>query len=198
MRRRTELPTNLQQRLKQVERQTHVARYQLQRKVKRALGPLEIQEARGISQVEGDVLFISYHAHVRHRVEALLQSEDYRFDTVEAPDAYSFLKLARYRLIIFDWTSRGYWRIFNDIRRHMKHINIIVLVTSEARARATMEGGGYSYVWCKNFDTEQLRTCLQSSLKLLHPVCSLLKQGEPCNRSCVYNYEPDTDAEDIM
>ena len=43
----------LQQRLKQVERQTHVARYQLQRKVKTALGPLDIQKNRGISQVQG-------------------------------------------------------------------------------------------------------------------------------------------------
>jgi len=70
MRKRTEPHSDLQQRLKQVERQTDVARYQLQRKVKHALGPLEIQEARGISQVKGDVLFISYHAHVRHRVES--------------------------------------------------------------------------------------------------------------------------------
>lgn len=192
MRKRTELHSDSQQRLKQIERQTDVARYQLQRKVKHALSPLEIQEARGISKVKGDGLFISYHAHVRHRVEAVPRSEGYRFDTLNAHDAYSFLQLARYRLVIFDWTSREYWRIFNDVRRHMKHIKIIVLVTSEARARATMEGGSYSHVWAEEFDTEQLRTCLQRALKLRHPVYSLLKHGEPCNRSCVYNYEPDS------
>ena len=181
----------LQQRLKQVQRQTHVARYQLQRRVKMALGPLDIQESRGVSKVQGDILFIRYHTNVRHRVEAVLRSEGYRYDVVEAEEAPSFLQLARYRLVIFDWTSRGYWRIFNDVRKNKKHIKIVVLVTSEERARATMEGGGYSYIWGEDFDPEQLRTCLQSALQLKHPVCALLKNNETCNRSCVYDYEPD-------
>ena len=191
MKRRTDIHPALQDRLKQTERQAHVARYQLQRKVKTALGPLDIQESRGISQVQGDALFISYHANVRRRVEEVLRGEGYRYDVANAEDAPRFLQLARYRLVIFDWTSRGYWRIFNDVRRHKKHIKIVVLVTSEARARATMEGGGYSYVWGEDFDTEQLRTCLRSALQLRHPVCALLKNSEPCNRSCVYDYEPD-------
>ena len=191
MKRRDDLHATLQQHLKQVERQTHVARYQLQRQVKDALGPLDIQETRGISQVQGDVLFVSYHRHVRRRVEAVLRSEGYRYDTVNANEAPNFLRLVRYRLVIFDWTSRGYWRIFNDVRRNKKYIKIVVLVTSEARARATMEGGGYSYVWGEEFNQEQLRTCLQSALQLRLPVCELLKNGEPCNRSCVYDYEPD-------
>lgn len=97
----------------------------------------------------------------------------------------------RYRLVIFDWTSRGYWRIFNDVRQNKKYIKIVVLVTSEARARATMEGSSYSYIWDEEFDPEQLRTCLQSALQQQLPVCELLKNGEICNRSCVYNYEPD-------
>ena len=191
MKHRTDAHSILQQRLKQVDRQTHVARYQLQRKVKMALGPLDIQEARGVSQVQGDVLFVSYHANVRRRVEEVLRAEGYRYDAVEAEDAPSFLRLARYRLVIFDWTSRGYWRIFNDVRRNKKHIKIVVLVTSEARAQATMDGGGYSYIWGADFDPEQLRTCLRSALQLKHPVCALLKNNEPCNRSCVYDYEPD-------
>lgn len=190
MKQRIDTHPTLQQRLKQVERRTHVARYQLRRKVKTALGPLDIQETRGISQVQGDVLFISYHANVRRGVEDVLRGEGYRYDVVNAEDAPRFLQLARYRLVIFDWTSRGYWRIFNDVRRHKKHIKIIVLVTSEARAQATMKGGGYSYVWGEDFDPEQLRTCLRSALQLRHPVCALLKNGESCNRSCVYDYEP--------
>ncbi|RKU27902.1 hypothetical protein C6499_10895 [Candidatus Poribacteria bacterium] len=190
MKQRANTHPTLQQRLKQVKRQTHVARYQLQRKVKTALGPLDIQETRGISQVQGDVLFISYHANVRRSVEEVLRGEGYRYDVVNAEDAPRFLQLARYRLVIFDWTSRGYWRIFNDVRRHKKHIKIVVLVTSEARAQGTMKGGGYSYVWGEDFDPEQLRTCLRSALQLRHPVCALLKNGEPCNRSCVYDYEP--------
>ena len=181
----------LKDRLKQIERQTHVARYQLQGKVKAALGPLDIQENRGVSQIQGDVLFISYHAPVRHRVEEVLRGEGYRYDVVNAEEAPHFLQLARYRLVIFDWTSRGYWRIFNDVRRHKKHIKIIALVTSEARARATMDGGGYSYVWGEDFDSEQLRTCLRSALQLRHPVCALLKNDEACNRSCIYDYDPD-------
>lgn len=188
----TDVYAILQERLKQVERQTHVARYQLQRKVKTALGPLDIQETRGVSQVQGDVLFVGYHANVRRRVEDVLRSEGYRYDVVAAEEAPSFLQLARYRLVIFDWTSRGYWRIFNDVRRNKKHIKIVVLVTSEARARATMDGGGYSYIWGEDFNPEQLRTCLRSALQLKHPVCALLKNNEPCNRSCVYDYEPET------
>ena len=43
MKHRTDAHSILQQRLKQVDRQTHVARYQLQRKVKMALGPLLLQ-----------------------------------------------------------------------------------------------------------------------------------------------------------
>ncbi|RKU18088.1 hypothetical protein C6500_13785 [Candidatus Poribacteria bacterium] len=191
MKHRTDVHAILRQRLKQAERQTHVARYQLQRKVKTALGPLDIQEARGVSQVQGDVLFVGYHANVRRRVEEVLRAEGYRYDAVEAEDAPSFLQLARYRLVIFDWTSRGYWRIFNDVRKNKKHIKIVVLVTSDARAQATMDGGGYSYIWGEDFDTEQLRTCLRSALQLRHPVCALLKNNEPCNRSCVYNYEPE-------
>ena len=185
-------PTDLEHRLKQVRRQTHVARYQLRQKVKAALGPLDIQEKRGISKVQGGVLFVSYRAAVRQRVETVLRTEGYRYDVVEAADAASFLQLARYRLVIFDWTSRGYWRIFNDVRRHKKHIKIVCLVTSEARARATMDGGGYSYLWGEDFDPDQLRTCLRSALQLRHPVCALLKNNEPCNRSCIYDYEPDT------
>lgn len=191
MKHRTDVYAILQERLKQAERQTHVARYQLQRKVKTALGPLDIQETRGISQVQGNVLFVGYHANVRRRVEDVLRSDGYRYDAVAAEEAPSFLQLARYRLVIFDWTSRGYWRIFNDVRRNKKHIKIVVLVTSEARARATMDGGGYSYIWGEDFNPEQLRTCLRSALQLKHPVCALLKNNEPCNRSCVYDYEPD-------
>ena len=123
-------------------------------------------------------------------MEDVLRGEEYRYDIVNAEDAPRFLQLARYRLVIFEWTSRGYWRIFNDVDRHKKHIKIVILVTSEARARATMEGGGYSYIWGEEFDPEQLRTCLRSALQLRHPVCALLKNSEPCNRSCIYDYEP--------
>ena len=188
MKYRTNIHSILQQQLKQVERQTLVARYQLRRRVKDALGPIDIQETRGISQVQGDVLFVSYHRNVRRRGEAVLRSEGYRYDTVNAKGSqFSATSALSLGLVIFDWTSRGYWRIFNDVRQNIK---IVVLVTSEARARATMEGG-YSYIWDTEFDTEQLRTCLQSALQLQLPVCELLKDGGICNRSCIYNYEPD-------
>lgn len=91
MKYRTNIHSILQQQLKQVERQTHVARYQLRCQVKDALGPLNIQETRGISQVQGDVLFVSYHRNVRRRVEAVLRSEGYRYDTVNAKEASNFL-----------------------------------------------------------------------------------------------------------
>ena len=80
MKPRTDIRATLHQRLKQVERHTHLACYQRQRKVKYALGPLDIQETRGISQVQGDILFVSYHTNVRQRVETVLRSEGYRYD----------------------------------------------------------------------------------------------------------------------
>ena len=42
MKQRADTHPILQRRLKQVERRTHVARYQLERKVETALGPLDI------------------------------------------------------------------------------------------------------------------------------------------------------------
>ena len=44
MKQRLDTHPTLKHRLKQIERQTHVARYQLQRKVETALGPLDIQK----------------------------------------------------------------------------------------------------------------------------------------------------------
>ena len=56
-----------------------------------------------------------------------------------------------------------------------------------------MRMGSYSFLVGRNFDTEQLRTCLVSSLRLKHRVCWLQENGERCNRSCVNNFQSEDD-----
>jgi len=61
-------------------------------------------------------------------------------------------------------------------------------VNENQLANNSMKHGGYSFLLHRDFDLEQLRTCLISSLRLNHPVCRLLKNGEACNRSCINSY----------
>ena len=60
-----------------------------------------------------------------------------------------------------------------------------------------MRAGSYSYLLGRDFDPEQLRTCLTSALKLKHRTCWLLAHGERCNRSCVDDFQSDADFADL-
>ena len=103
------------------------------------------------------------------------------------------LRLAKYQLIIVDYTRFRRSNIFSYVRRYQSHVKIISIVSDDRRARELMRMGSYSFLVGRNFDTEQLRTCLVSSLRLKHRVCWLQENGERCNRSCVNNFQSEDD-----
>ncbi len=194
----SETHPSLESRLDLVERRMRRARRNLNRQVQRALVPLEIQEDVGISQIEGDVLIVSDNPHIQQKVQQLLRSEKYRCDIAEGGDeAVGYLKLGTYRMVILDRSRRRRSQVFRHIRRYLRHIKVISIVNDEKRARASMQLGGYSYLLGENFDPEQLRTCLISSLRMEHRVCHLLANGEPCNRSCINNYLSEDDYSEL-
>ena len=198
-RNRRETHPALRSRLKFVEERVDRTRERLERQVDRALVPLDIQEDVGISRIKGEVLIVSDKDHIQDKVRYILESEGYRCDIAENSDeAIGFLKLGTYRMVIIDRTGRRRRARLNfHIRRYMNHIKIISIVRDEARARESMQWGAYSFVMGENFDPDQLSTCLMSSLQMDHRVCDLLAHGEPCNRSCIDNYEPEDDFDDL-
>lgn len=198
-RNRPETHPVLQSRLSFVERRMHRARRQLKRRTRRALVPLDIQEAVGISQIKGDVLIVSNNPQVQQKVETTLQSEMYQFDIAQTGiDAIGYMKLGNYRMVILDRTRRGRSQVFRYIERYRPHIKVISIVNDEDRARQSMSWGGYSYLLGTEFDPEQLRTCLTSSLHLNHRVCQILASGQPCNRSCINNYQWASDPTEML
>ena len=106
----------------------------------------------------------------------------------EKDQAIGFLKLGKYRLVILDRINERRRRVFYYLRRYLKHVKVISIVNENQLAKNSMKHGGYSFLLHRDFDLEQLRTCLISSLRLNHPVCRLLKNGEACNRSCINSY----------
>ena len=100
-------------------------------------------------------------------------------------------------MIIVDFTRFRRYNIFSFVRRYQPHVKIISIVSDEARARDLMRYGSYSFLVGRNFDTEQLRTCLVSSLRMKHKVCGLQVRGERCNRSCVNSYQTEEDFMDL-
>ena len=189
----------LQSRLSFVERRMHRARRQLKRRTRRALVPLDIQESVGISQIKGDVLIVSDNPHVQQKVETTLQSETYQCDIAQnGIEAIGYMKLGNYRMVVLDRTRRGRSQVFRYIERYRPHIKVISIVNDENRARESMAFGGYSFLLGTEFDSEQLRTCLTSSLQLNHRVCHVLASGQPCNRSCINNYQWATDFQELQ
>lgn len=200
MRRSKKRRPELEEKLAPVERRMREARGRLRWQVNDALLPLEIQENHSISQLKGDVLVISYNRDVRDKIVNVLESENYRCDIIgRSSQAVAMLKLAKYRMIIADFTRYRRNRIFEFIQRYQSHVKIISIVSDDNLARYLMQRGSYSFLMGRNFDPEQLRTCLVSSLRLKHRVCGLQVHGERCNRSCVNSYqtEDDLDLDDL-
>lgn len=190
----------LEEKLAKVERQMRDARYRLRWRVDDAMLPLKIQESHSISQLKGDVLVISYNRGMRDKIVNVLESENYRYDVIgRSIQAVAMLKLAKYRMIVADFTRFRRNRIFEFLRRYQPHVKIISIVSDENLARYLMQRGSYSFLMGRNFDPEQLRTCLVSSLRLKHRVCGLQVHGERCNRSCINSYqtEDDLDLDDL-
>ncbi len=189
---------DLDDRLDRVNRRMRQARRHLNRQVEEALIPLDIQEDFGISELQGDMMVVSRDANLRDKVRRLLYSEGYGCDIPERTlEAIGMLKLLKYRIVIADCIRRYRQRLFKYINRYQPDVKIIAIVPNARRAREAMKAGSYSFLIGHDFDTEQLRTCLMSSVKLKHEVCWLLSHGERCNRSCIDGFEPDEDITDI-
>ena len=194
MRRSKKRRPELEEKLDKVNRQVREVRGRLRRRVDQALVPLSIQEDTGISQLRGQVLIISYNDDLQNRIKNVLESENYRCDIASGSSkAVGMLRLAKYQLIIVDYTRFRRSNIFSYVRRYQSHVKIISIVSDDRRARELMRMGSYSFLVGRNFDTEQLRTCLVSSLRLKHRVCWLQENGERCNRSCVNNFQSEDD-----
>lgn len=185
---------NLDERLDSVDKRMRKARSRLNTRVGEALIPLDLQEDFSISELEGDVMLISRDHDLHDKVRNILHSEGYGCDLPERTlEAIGMLKMLKYRMIIADCTNRSRPRLFEYVKKYQPHVKIITIVRTDKRARKMMRKGSYSFLMGHNFDPEQLRTCLMSSLKLKHEVCWLLSHGERCNRSCIDGFESDED-----
>ena len=189
---------DLDDRLDRVEDRMRQARRRLERQVEEALIPLDIQEDFTVSELEGDVMLVSRNDDLHDKVRNLLRSEGYGCDIPErTSESIGLLKLYKYRMIIADCVHRSRWRLFEYVKRYQPYVKIITIVPNDGRAREAMAWGSYSFLMGRDFDPEQLRTCLISSLKLRHRVCWLLAHGERCNRSCVDSFQSDEDFGEI-
>ena len=185
---------DLDDRLDRVDDRMRRARRRLDRQVDEALIPLDLQEDFSISELEGDVMLVSRDDDLHDKVRDLLRSEGYGCDLPERTlEAIGMLKLLKYRMVIADCTNGDRRRLFKYIRRYQPHVKIISIVPNNESARKAMRRGSYSFLMGRDFDPEQLRTCLMSSLRLRHEVCWLLAHGERCNRSCIDDFESDAD-----
>lgn len=184
----------MDEKLDKVNRQVREARGHLSWRVRQALIPLDIQKSNGISELKGQVLIISYHDPLQERIKGILESENYRCDIAERTSkAVGMLRMKKYQLIIADYTRHRRSNIFAYARRYQPHIRIISIVPNDRAGADMMRMGGYSYLVGRDFDTEQLRTCLISSLRMGHRACSLQTNGERCNRSCINSYQTEDD-----
>lgn len=189
---------DLDDRLDRVDNRMRKARRRLDRQVGAALIPLDLQEDFSISELEGDVMLVSTDDGLHDKVRDILRSDGYGCDLPERTlEAIGMLKLLKYRLVIADCTNRGRSRLFKYIRRYQPHVKIITIVPDDKSARRAMARGSYSFLLERDFDPEQLRTCLMSSLQLRHEVCWLLAHGERCNRSCIDGFESGEDIRDL-
>ena len=196
MRRSRRRRPEMREKLDKVESQVREARGRLRWQVRQALVPLDIQEKKGISKLRGQVLIVTYDDDLQDRIRGIVESENYRCDVAEGSSrAVGMLRLQKYELIIVDFTRYRRSNVFSYVRRYQPGIRIISIVSNDDRARELMRWGSYSFLMGRNFDTEQLRTCLESSLRMGHQVCSLQSNGERCNKSCVNSYQT---ADDLL
>ena len=185
---------DLEERLDQVNERIRRARRTLDWRTREARIPLDIQEDFGVSELEGGVMVVSRDGNVREKVRDLVRSEGYGCDTPEwSSAAIGMLKLHKYQMVIADYTRRSRGRLFDYIRRYQPHVRIVSIVRNNDEGRRVMRAGSYSYLLRRDFDPEQLRTCITSALKLQHHTCWLLAHGERCNRSCVDDFQTDED-----
>ena len=184
----------LEERLDQVNERIRRARRILDWRTREARIPLDIQEDFGVSELEGDVMLVSRDGRLHDKIRNLVHSEGYGCDIPErSSEAVGLLKLGKYQMVIADYTRRSRGRLFEYIKRYQSHVKIVSIVRNNDEGRRVMRAGSYSYLLGRDFDPEQLRTCMISALKLQHRTCWLLAHGERCNRSCVDDFQSDED-----
>ena len=189
---------DLEERLDQVNDRVRRARRTLDWRTREARIPLDIQEDFGVSELEGGVMLVSRDGRLHDKVRNLVRSEGYGCDVPErSSEAVGMLKLAKYQMVIADYTRRTRGRLFEYIRRYQPHVKIVSIVRNNDEGRRVMRAGSYSYLLGRDFDPEQLRTCIISALKMQHHTCWLLAHGERCNRSCVDDFQTDEDFAEI-
>ena len=194
MRRAKKPNPELESRVNQAKRRMRDVRRRLSWQAEEALAPLSIQKELSISELRGEVLIVTRNGGIRDKIKSVLESDNYRCDAVDrTAKAIGLMKLTKYQLVIVDCTRYHRRDIYEYVRRYQPHIKVITIARDDYRARQAMRQGGYSYLLGHNFDPEQLRTCLISSLRLKHRVCWLQEHGERCNRSCVNSYQTDED-----
>ena len=185
---------NLEERLDQVNERIRRAKWRLDWQVREARIPLDIQEDFGVSELEGGVILISRDGYLHDKVRNLVHSEGYGCDIAErSTEGVGLLKLGKYQMVIADYTRRSRGRLFEYVRRYQPHVKIVSIVRNNDEGRRVMRAGSYSYLLGRDFDPQQLSTCITSALKHQNEVCWLLANGERCNRSCVDNFEPEED-----
>ena len=189
---------DLDERLDQVNERMRRARRILDWRAREARIPLDIQEDFGISELEGDIMLVSRNGDLHDKVRNLVRSEGYGCDIPErSSEAIGLLKLGKYQMVIADYTRRSRGRLFEYIRRYQPHVKIVSIVRNNDEGQRVMRAGSYSYLLGRDFDPEQLRTCIISAVKLNHRACWLLTNGERCNRSCVDDFQSDEDFAEI-
>ncbi len=189
---------DLDERLDQVNERMRRARRILDWRAREARIPLDIQEDFGISELEGDIMLVSRNDDLHDKVRNLVRSEGYGCDIPErSSEAVGLLKLGKYQMVIADYTRRSRGRLFEYVRRYQPHVKIVSIVRNNDEGQRVMRAGSYSYLLGRDFDPEQLRTCIISAVKLNHRACWLLTNGERCNRSCVDDFQSDEDFAEI-
>ena len=189
---------DLDERLDQVNERMRRARRILDWRAREARIPLDIQEDFGISELEGDIMLVSRNGDLHDKVRNLVRSEGYGCDIPErSSEAVGLLKLGKYQMVIADYTRRSRGRLFEYVRRYQPHVKIVSIVRNNDEGQRVMRAGSYSYLLGRDFDPEQLRTCIISAVKLNHRACWLLTNGERCNRSCVDDFQSDEDFAEI-
>ena len=189
---------DLEQRLDDVNERVRRARRTLDWRTREARIPLDIQEDFGVSELQGGVMFLSRDEDLQDKVRDLVHSAGYGCDLPERTgEAVGMLKLARYQVVIPDCMRRSRGRLFEYMERYQPHVKIVPIVRNNNAGRHVMRLGSYSFLVGRDFDPEQLRTCLMSSLQLRNEVCWLLAHGERCNRSCIDGFESDEEFRDL-
>jgi len=181
----------LKARMIEIEKRINSAKRQLYWRVNFAKAPLGIWEKHGgVSNLHGGVLvFTLRHEHYQP-LHNTIQAENYQDDWAqEGTEAITYLRLAKYELIVADATTRSWevWRLLRRVCQQYRHIKMVVIVDSQSEGQRAIREGAFSYIH-HPIDTDQFRLCLVSALRYEYRVCQALSRGDRCDKSCKNNF----------